>query len=246
MRKEFVIATIVLPLILTSCATKKCGPNDYGGLYNALTCDYSTRIIELETTLSAEKAKELKLFNAYQKLIARVTKQEHLVQAYRDSIFNIENDVLQIERELQRVASQKYTKQDIRKLKNSLVKIRKDIIVKQIRFKSKDIKLAKDYLKSQPSDLKLAKTFLNPKEQESIKLSRKFLDRNDGDSIKLAKGYNSGYESSKNIKLGLAKSLDKIIAKVVASEESETVDAKTTKMLIATLDDTKRYTGSIK
>ena len=246
MRGEFVVVTIMLPLILTNCATRKCGQNDYSGLYNALTCDYSTRISELKSILTKEKAKELKLFNAYQKLIARVTKQEHIVKSYRDSIVSIENNVLQIEKELQKVESQKYTKQDISKLKNSLVKIRRDIIVKQIRFKSEDIKLAKNYLRSQSNDLKLAKTFLNLQEHENIRLARKFLDRSDGNSIKLAKSYDSGYESSKNIKLSLAGSLDKIIAKVGASEESGTVNAKTTKMLIATLDDTKRYANSIK
>jgi len=246
MRKEFFVATIILPLLLTSCATRKCGPNDYGGLYNALTCDYDARITELETLLSTEKEKELKLFNAYQKLIAKVTKQENIVQAYRDNIVNIENDVLEIERELQGVKTQKYTKQDIAKLKSRLIKIRKNIIVKQVRFKSKDIKLAKNYLKSRSSDIKLAKTFLNPKEEENIKLARKFLDRNGGNTVKLVKSYNREYESSEDVKLSLATSLDKIIAKVSASEESGTIDKKTTKMLIATLDDTKRYTSSVK
>jgi len=31
---------VIVPLLWVGCASKKCGPDDYDGLVNALLCDY--------------------------------------------------------------------------------------------------------------------------------------------------------------------------------------------------------------
>lgn len=246
MKQYKTIAVIALPLLFASCATKPCGPNDYSGLYNAMTCDYSARITGLKQTLSEEKAKELKLFNAYQKLIANVTHQENRVQAYRESVTHIEQSMSSIEQDINKIKTQKYTQSDITKLKNNLITIRKNIIVKQIRFTDEEVKLAENYLKEQPSDIELTKSFLDPQDTENVKLARGFLEDNENKNIHLVKGYEKSYEENENIKLGLATQLDELISNVMNNEKRGTIDPKTTDMLLASLDETQRYTDSVK
>lgn len=245
MKKEILILSIISPLLITGCATKKCGENDYTGLWNAVTCNYEERGKELTHKLDIEKEKEKKLFLAYQELVAEVSHKKQELEDYKASVKRVEASRIKAENILNKITTQKYSKNDIRELKKHLVNMKKDIKIKQVHFTAKDIKLTKAYLNRSETDIKLSKNYKN-KKNDNIKLAKAYMHRQNNDSIKLAKAYEKVYIGNQHKKIYLATKLSNLIDKISDSEKSGKINIATSNMLIASLSETKKYNNSIK
>ena len=271
MKKDIFILSIISPLIMAGCATKKCGENDYTGLWNALTCKYSEREKDLNQEVNIEIKKEKKLFIAYQELLAEVTDKEHELEAYKSSVNRVETSILEAENILNKIATQKYSKNDIRELKKHLVNMKRNIEIKQVHFTTKDIELTKAYLNRSKTNVKLSKNKKNDnikmtkaymhrqnndsvklakayesKKLDNIKLAKAYMHRQNNDSVKLAKAYEKAYIGNQNNKIYLATKLSNLIDKISDSEKSGKINVATSDMLIASLSETKKYNNSIK
>ena len=79
-------------MIFSSCQKKPClDKNAYNGIYNAMTCDYKSRITQLEETLAMEKLRQTEQFQTYEALHTKVNNKEIELRQYE-----VDNDALKV------------------------------------------------------------------------------------------------------------------------------------------------------
>jgi len=255
-RREFIWLS-AFALLFEGCAYRECSEDDrYKGLWNAMTCKYDERISKLKSILSEEKAKELKLFNAYQRLIAEVNKRKEEIKEYENSISLIDNEIIELrdllvqeeeivlphverrEKKERKKIAQKRTKKRKEKIKKHLTKIKKSLKVKKTKFKKADIKLTKAYL-DKKADIKLSEKYEN---SSDIKLAKAFVDDSKKSKLKLTKAYDKGYALDNEIRLSLHNNIDKMIMEI---DRGDNFDDKKEKKLLAELKLTEKYVESV-
>ena len=128
-----------LSLLVTGCANKKCvGEDKHDGLFNALTCDYESDIIALQSTLDNKTLERNRLFHNYQRLIAKTLNKQGKIDALNQNIQEIEQNMNAVSALFQKVKSAESNPIDLLKLKQKLRTLNNTLVKKAIYFEVKD------------------------------------------------------------------------------------------------------------
>jgi len=237
-RRNFIYISTVT-LLFHGCAYRECsGEDSHEGIFNALTCNYDEKITKLKEVLSEEKAKELKLFNAYQRLIAEVNNKRGELEAFDNSVRTIEEELVALKfllRDEPEEGVKEYREPHRKKIRKHLVQVKQSLDVKKIKFKKADIKLTRAYLNNK-TKIKLSKKYEN---SNDIKLAKAFVSDSKSKKIELARAYDKGYSLDTEIRTSLKGKIDTMIEDI---DRGDTIDNQ---KMMANIKLTRKYTDSV-
>jgi len=216
MKKYLLILTTTL-LIFEGCNKRAClSQNSYNGIYNALTCNYQSRIDNLEESISNEELIKAKQFMEYQELLAEVNNREKEIVEYKSNIKIVEKLIEEIEINLNSLDTKDDVQPILYKIRYQVISMRNKMKIKQPYFKQSDIRMAQKHIKN-----------------NSIKKHK-------------LKDYNKKYQNNIQVQKKIEKRLTKSIKKIIISEKENHLNQKDKNELLLALQDTKRYTTTIK
>jgi len=230
---------VVVSLLWVGCASKKCGPDDYDGVVNALLCDYDAMHEERKQELYSKTLERNKLFYKFQSLISIITGKTEELNALQEQILGIENDLSSIDALLAKLDSKRVDSSTITQLKKHLKKMNRDILNKSTFFSVADASYTNMKLLENSDKQKFAKAYSNDK-TDNLKYAKAYNNKN-LNGVKFAEAYIEDIENSKKIKIALSKKIDKLSDSI----NSENISDK--KSLLAELMvDVENYKDSIK
>jgi len=221
---------LIFMLMFTACANKKCETADaYNGLYNALTCDYEAHIETLNTNVN--KLDTVAQFNAYQELLAKVNHKENELALYKQKI--AETDALydEIEANIEKMDTKLHTKKLLKRIKSQVISMRDNINHYQPYYNHEEIKLAKKYIESNQE-----------KSDQTTQLAKAFVKKHTDVTV----AYNKNYQKNRETQKELQRKLNQSIKSILIGEKAKELTPKSKILLQAVLEETKRYTSSIK
>ncbi len=230
---------VIVPLLWVGCASKKCGPDDYDGLVNALLCDYDAMYEDRKQELYTKTLKRNRLFYEFQTLIALVTGKKEELEALQKQVSEIESDLDNINTLLAKVDSSKMDSMAISELKKSLKKINRDILSKSTFFSVADASYTNVQLLENSDKQRFAKAYGNDK-VDKLKYAKAY-NKEGLNGIKFAEAYTEDIENSKKIKIALGKKIEKLSDSIT----SENISDKKS-LLVELMSDVKNYKNSIK
>ena len=237
MKNLLLISTLsVSVLFLASCNRKEClSKSAYNGLYNALTCDYQSRINSMRTHTSDEKLKNVELFTAYQELLAKVTHKEEELSKYKQNIQNTDDLIKEIELEIKQMKTKHNTKGLLKKIRYQVISMKENIKTPQPKFTNSDIRFAKKQIENK----KIKKT------KKTI-LAKEFLSKHNKSQEKLNQAYSKNYQEHQEVQESLQKKLNASIRAILMSEKANHLNKESKEELMSALKETKRYTSKVK
>lgn len=217
MNKSTTSIFIIIFIFIAGCNKKVCPSKDvYNGLYNALTCDYEQRISLLSHNASNEELKSLKLFTAYQELMAQVTNREEELSTYKVNIYKADNILSEIETSIEQIDTKQNTKTLLRKIRYQVITMRNNINTHQPKFSNEDIHFTKKHLEPQ-----------------------QVTEKN------LHQAYKKSYQDSLNVQKNIHHNLNESIKIILMSEKENRLKDKNKEKLSMVLKETKRYLSTI-
>ena len=237
MKQLTIQSTLILSLLfLTGCHKRECLTNDaYNGLYNALTCDYESRLITLDNRISEKALNNLQLFTAYQELVAKVSQKEKELVQYQRNIQETDAMLNEIEQNLEKMNTKHEATKLLSKIRYQVIAMRDNINTYQPQFSTDEIYLAKQHIKSNTGQ----------KSQKEI-LAKKFLEQQMEKRETLKEAYQEGYEENRKVQHALQERLNESIQIVLMGEKANHLDDESKKRLLVALKETKRYTSTVK
>ena len=233
------ISILVVSLLWVGCSSKKCGPNDYDGLFNAILCDYEGMNKDRKQELYTKTLEKNKLFHKFQMLIALVTKKEEKLTALQEQISEIENDLSVVNNLLSKVNKNKVNSNTIVQLKKRLKKMNRNILNQSTFFSVEDASYANVKLLENSDKQKFAKAY-GQENTDKLKYAQAY-NKKSLDGTKFAKAYNQDMENSKKIKIALSQKISKLSDVI----DSENISSKKT-LLTELMSDVENYKNTIK
>jgi len=270
MKRELTIVATILgfSILSTGCASKKCvGEGAHDGLINAVMCNYDLNIQELTLKLDQKTLERNKLFNEFQRLIAKVTKKNGVIEKLDQEIKTVDGDLSSINNLVATMNKNGSTTSAITilKLKKRLNKLNMDILNKSTFFDLEDAEFTKNELltKDDLSSKTYAKVYTDKPSKE--KYARAYIENTSkeqyakaytGDSSnekyakiynektakeRFAKAYSEDIEKNQEIKVALANKIKKISNSINSSNIEESKAS-----LASILKDAQQYNNSLK
>ena len=251
-----IIATILgFSILSTGCSSKKCiGKGSHDGLINALTCNYDLNIQELTLKLDEKTLERNRLFNDFQRLIAKVTNKNGAISQLDQEIKTVDGDLTSINQLVQTMNKNSSTTSaiSILKLKQKLKKLNMDILNKSTFFDLEDAEFTKNELltKDDLSNEKYAKAYIENASNE--KYAKAYNENTSNEQFakaykenvakeRFAKAYNEDIEKNREIKVALSNKIKSLSNSINSSNIKESKAS-----LASILKDAQRYNNSLK
>jgi len=120
--KNRLLSSIILLFLFNGCTNKNCSNvNAYNGLYNALTCDYKTHIVNLKENTSTEEINKEQSADSYQALIDKIAHKENELKIKKKNLQEKENLIVEIEDKLDNIKIKENTKPLLEKIEQHIV-----------------------------------------------------------------------------------------------------------------------------
>lgn len=257
MKIELIIITSIVgfSILSTGCASKKCvGKEAHEGLMNALMCNYDLNIQELTLKLDEKTLERNRLFNNFQRLIAKVTNKKGVINQLDQEIKTVDGDLTAINQLVQKMNNNSSNTSAITivKLKQKLKKLNMDILNKSTFFDLEDAEFTKNELltKDDLSNEKYARAYIENTSNE--KYAKAYNENTSNEKYakaykeniakeRFAKAYNEDIEKNREIKVALANKIKNLSDSINSSNIKE---SKAT--LASILKDAQRYNNSLK
>jgi hypothetical protein len=270
MKIELIIITSIVgfSILSTGCASKKCvGKEAHEGLMNALMCNYDLNIQELTLKLDEKTLERNRLFNNFQRLIAKVTNKKGVINQLDQEIKTVDGDLTAINQLVQKMNNNSSNTSAITivKLKQKLKKLNMDILNKSTFFDLEDAEFTKNELltKDDLSNEKYARAYIENTSNEKYakaynentsneKYAKAYNENTSKEKYakaykeniakeRFAKAYNEDIEKNREIKVALANKIKNLSDSINSSNIKE---SKAT--LASILKDAQRYNNSLK
>ena len=233
------ISILVVSFLWLGCSSKKCGSNDYDGLFNAILCDYEGMHKGIKEELYTKTLERNKLFHKFQILIALVTKKEEKLTALQEQTLEIENDLSVVNNLLSSVNNNNVNSNTIVQLKKRLKKLNRNILNQSTFFSVEDASYTNVKLLENSDKQKFAKAY-GQENKEKLKYAQAY-NKENLDGTKFAKAYNQDIENNKKLKVALSQKISRLSDAI----DSKNISSK--KNLLAELmSDVENYKESIK
>jgi len=238
MIKNISILTVVTRLWV-GCASKKCGPNDYNGLGNALFCDYDAMEKVRKTELRHKVLERNKLFHRFQWLIAEVIGKKENLNLLQKQVSEIDDELREMKVLLLKVDSSKSNLSKIVSLKKSLLKMKRNMLTKRTFFTPKEASATKLALIENADSLQYAKAF-NTDNLNDIRYAKVYSTDN-LNGVKFSKAYEKDVENDQEIRVVLSKKINKLSNEI----NNENISTKRS-LLVELMNEVEDYNNSMK
>jgi len=115
----------IMLITVTACQKRPCQSKEaYNGVYNAMTCDYKTRIEKLENTLALKEQQQTEEFQAYEKLHAKVNNKEIELQQYEIANDELKKFINEVQDDLAKLKTNPTLTPLLQEIKTQIVKMK--------------------------------------------------------------------------------------------------------------------------